>query len=112
MAIISLINITVTVATGTSNHGNPKLLCLQGKWYDEVVCFALNYFSHAATVKSLPGEQLSDTVLDILSALLYPFSGIHRGIERMFRRAAWFSESDLESVARAGALCIVVRTRS
>jgi hypothetical protein len=50
-----------------------------------------------------------DSVLDILSALFYPFSGVPGGIEAIFRHAAFFSSDDLQKAARAGALCIIVR---
>jgi hypothetical protein len=109
MAVLPTINITVTVPPGTSTHGEPNLLCTPTKWFDVFLFFAVNYFSHAITVKSAPGEQTLDSFLDILSALFHPFSGVPRGIEAIFRRAAFFSSDDLQKAARAGALCIVVR---
>jgi hypothetical protein len=109
MAVLPTINITVTVPPGTSTHGEPNLLCTPTKWFDVFLFFAVNYFSHAITVKSAPGEQTLDSVLDILSALFHPFSGVPRGIEAIFRHAAFFSSDDLQMAARAGALCIVVR---
>lgn len=43
--------------------------------------------------------------------MLYPYSGLPRGIESILRRAIFFRSSELETACRAGALCVVVRSR-
>src|SRR2546423_328016 len=55
-AHLTLENITITVPNGTTDHGDPHLLCLPAKWSDIALFFFGNYLAHAATVKSLPGE--------------------------------------------------------
>jgi hypothetical protein len=104
-------NITITVPEGSSNHGDPNLLCTPTKWYEILLFYALNYVSHAVTVKTLPGERISDLILDIWAALIYPYSGVNRGIEAIVRHAAFGSKDDLHVAARAGALCVVVRSK-
>jgi hypothetical protein len=104
------VNITITVPEGTSNHGDPNLLCTQAKWTDIVLFYAVNYLAHAVTVKSLPGEKLIDAAHIIFSALIYPYSGVIRGIEVIIRRAAYHQGNELQRAARAGALCVVVRS--
>ena len=98
-------NITITVPVGTSNHGDPNLLCTPAKWYEVLLFYAVNYLAHAVTVKALPGEQLGDTIAVIFAALIYPYSGVLRGIEAIARHAAFSSGNALQKAARAGALC-------
>jgi hypothetical protein len=81
------VNITITVPEGTSNHGDPNLLCTPIKWTDVVVFYGVNYLAHAVTVKSIPGEQAWSTIQAIICALIYPYSGVLRGIEAIFRHA-------------------------
>jgi hypothetical protein len=40
------INITISVPEGTSDHGNPNLLCTPTKWLDVLVFFFANYLAH------------------------------------------------------------------
>jgi hypothetical protein len=83
-------NITITVPDRTTQHGDPNLLCTPTKWTDVLLFYAVNYLAHAVTVKSIPGQQLYDTIQVILAALIYPYSGIMRGIEAITRRAAFY----------------------
>lgn len=48
-------------------------------------------------------------IFTIVLALLFPFSGIGRGIEAIARHASWPPADDLTVAARAGALCAFVR---
>lgn len=105
-------NITITVPEGTTNHGDPDILCVPSKWTDILIFYAVNYFAHAVTVKSLPGEKLEETAYYIAMALIYPYSGLLRGIEAITRRAAWCRGNELQQAARAGALCVVVRDKT
>lgn len=105
----SLQNITITAPNGTSDHGDPHLLCTPSTWTDIAIFFLAHFVSHAATVKSLPGEPMAATWLAELTALLLPVSGIVRGINAIYSRAV-FGKTPLETAARAGALCTVVRS--
>jgi hypothetical protein len=74
--------------------------------------YAVNYLAHAVTVKSRPGERMADTALANTLALIYPYSGIGRGLEAIVRYSNLsFGETELQKAARAGALCVVVRSR-
>ncbi|KAJ7880110.1 hypothetical protein B0H13DRAFT_1891987 [Mycena leptocephala] len=55
-----------------------------------------------------PGESTADKSLNCLLALLFPASGLLRGLNAIARRAT-FTSSALAQVARSGALCMVVR---
>ena len=66
------------------------------------------YLAHAATVKSLPGEVAISILGAMLTALIYPTSGVFRGLGAILQRAI-FCKSPLKSACRAGALCMVVR---
>lgn len=91
------------------NHGDPRLLCTPTTLKDIVLVFSANYLAHVATVKLVPGARMSSIILTSLYALVFPYSGLTRGLESIFRRAV-FSKTDLEMAAQAGALCIVVRS--
>lgn len=109
------VNITISVPEGTSDHGDPNLLCTPTKWLHVLVFFFANYLAHAATVKALPGESTIDLAFAVFLAIVFPFSGVARGLEAIVRHASfsWHNKSffcdDLQTAARAGALCIVVR---
>jgi hypothetical protein len=104
------INITVSVPRGTSDHGDPNLLCTPTKWLDILIFFSANYFAHAATVKAHPGEKTKDLAFIMFLAITFPFSGVARGLEAIVRHASFYcNTNDLQTAARAGALCIVVR---
>ncbi len=101
--------ITVTVPEGTQSHDNPNLLCTPARWADVAVFFLANYVAHAATVKSIPGEPVLATLRVYLFALLSPSAGVVRGV-RAIRQIAINSDTPLETAAKAGALCVVIRT--
>ena len=104
----ALKNITITVPEGSSNHGDSSLLCTPAGWIDIITFYAGNYLAHAATVISLPGESTISTVKVGLSALLFPTSGMLRGISAVGSFAT-LAKTDLKKAARSGALCMVVR---
>lgn len=100
-----------TVSNGAqafSDHGDPNLVCGPAKWPDVLSFFLLNYVAHAATLKTLPGESTPVTILNILAALFFPASGLFRGFGALLSRAK-FAKTDLETAARAGALCTVIQ---
>jgi hypothetical protein len=105
------VNITISVPAGTSDHGDPKLLCIPTKWLDILIFFLANYIAHAVTVKALPGERTGDLAFAVFLAIAFPFSGVTRGLEASIRHASFYRNADdLQTAARAGALCMVVRS--
>jgi hypothetical protein len=83
--------------------------CVPTTWHDVLVFFLINYITHAMTVSSLPGETAVASIFYQIIALFLPFSGALRGIQKV-RTGAVFGEDKLQQAARAGALCIVVRS--
>ncbi|KAK3302748.1 uncharacterized protein B0T15DRAFT_314050 [Chaetomium strumarium] len=106
-----MLNLTITVPDGSSNHGNPRLLCTPPSWFDYIIFFFSNYFAHAATVITNPGQGRKETIFVILAALLFPGLGIVRAMEAI-RRHSSFEFDPLRRALRAGALCMVVRLGS
>jgi hypothetical protein len=102
-------NITIPLPNGTSNHGTPGILCTPTRWTDILIFYLANYAAHAATTRSLPGEDASSFAIIVMAALLFPAAGAFRGILGI-RSLSMFGKTDLEKAARAGALCMVVRT--
>jgi hypothetical protein len=88
-------NFTIPVPNGTTNHGNPNLICTPMSFSSLFVFFATNYFAHAVTVKQLPGEELGQYFLVVLAAVFYPYCGLPRGIESIIHRAIFFRNSEL-----------------
>jgi hypothetical protein len=78
-------------------------------WFDFAAFFLANYVSYAATVKSERGEPLIPGLLALVLALVFPNSGIIRGLSAAIQCAVT-SGSPLETASRAGALCTVVRS--
>lgn len=103
----SVENSTLTLPPGASNHGNPNLICVPTKWTDVAVFFLGNYVAHAATITAIPGASFLDTILDGIKALLVPVSGVNRGLNALFSLAK-LARTDLQTAARAGALCEVI----
>ncbi|KAJ7683952.1 hypothetical protein B0H14DRAFT_2654567 [Mycena olivaceomarginata] len=99
---IPTFNITIPVPDGTSNHGDPSILCTPTNWTSILSFFFGNYIAHAATTLSYPGEELFDYALTVVGALLFPSTGVCRGLDAIFRFARR-AESDLMCAARAGA---------
>ncbi|KAK0509327.1 hypothetical protein JMJ35_008698 [Cladonia borealis] len=91
------------------SYGSPSLLCTPTRWTDVAIFFLANYVAHAATIKSLPGEPTLATLLVHIAALMFPLSGILRGV-RAIRQFAILSDTPLRTAAKAEALCVVIRT--
>ncbi|ORX94724.1 hypothetical protein BCR34DRAFT_499061 [Clohesyomyces aquaticus] len=102
-------NITIEVPLGTSNHNDRHLLCRPTLASDLAAFFLGNYVAHAATLKGLPGQPPLQSFLDLLFALLFPVSGIVRGMNAIYGVAA-FQKTPLTRALKAGALCELVRT--
>jgi hypothetical protein len=105
-------NITIQVPSGTTNHGNPNLLCPPPTWSDIAIYLLLNYFAHGATVVSYPGEPPFDMFLCVVAAILFPTFGVIRAFNFIFRHPVLTTKNDLEMAARSGALCMLVRSPS
>ncbi|KAJ7819173.1 hypothetical protein B0H14DRAFT_2372750 [Mycena olivaceomarginata] len=106
---IPTFNITIPVPEGTSNHGDPSILCTPTNWTSILSFFFGNYLAHATTTLASPGEELFEYAQTVALALLFPSAGIQRGLGAIFRHAVC-AKSDLMCAARAGALCIVIHT--
>jgi hypothetical protein len=101
---------TIDLPQGTTTYGNPtSMICLPANWIDLTKFFALNYFAHALTVVSHPGESNADVIISLLAATLYPTSGAMRGIGSILRHSI-FKSTDLQKATRSGALYMVVRS--
>jgi hypothetical protein len=114
-------NFTNSTSSYQDNHDDPNLSCVPTQWTDVATFFIGNYFAHAATVKSEPGEGFFSFVIAAVGALFVPASGLVRGINAIIRNAkfkrrsfwkALFRDPDYQTAAQAGALCMVVRRRS
>ncbi|KAH6962212.1 hypothetical protein BKA56DRAFT_699322 [Ilyonectria sp. MPI-CAGE-AT-0026] len=110
LPVAQMQNITITVPPGTTTHGNPKLLCRPTTRIDILSFLVGNYFTHAATVRLLPGEHLLPSCLDILFALFFPVSGVIRGLGAIFNHS-YFAGTPLKRALRSEAVCQVVRTQ-
>lgn len=99
-------NFTFAAPEGSRNHGNPSLLCRVPSWHEYVIFYFGNYFAHAATVISTPGEGSWERAFIVMSALLLPGSGIARAVEAIVLHART-AKHPLKRAARAGALCMI-----
>lgn len=102
-------NFTFTVPEGSTNHGNPNLLCTPAKWYDVLIFFSANYFAHAASVIIEPGQNSASIIQYILFALVLPGAGVSRAVRAISRHAITERKNPLKRAARAGALCMVLK---
>ncbi|MCJ1331405.1 hypothetical protein MMC10_008095 [Thelotrema lepadinum] len=102
-------NFTVSVPVGSTNHGNPNLICTPTQWYDIIVFFFANYVAHAASIILEPGTPLPLSALKICTALLLPASGVVRALSAILRHAVTEVKNPLQRAARAGALCMVIK---
>ncbi|THX62895.1 hypothetical protein D6D11_02205 [Aureobasidium pullulans] len=110
-----LTNITVLVPNGTTQHGNERILCLPitSNYWPSVsavaIFFATHFLSHAATVKSGPGDATIVQACNAFLALMFPMSGFLRALNAIFRYSR-SARNELDKARDAGALCMVVRS--
>jgi hypothetical protein len=71
-----LIQFNITAPNGTSNHGNPHLLCVPASQSTVLLFFLGNYFAHAATMLTKPSASAFQQFNTIINALLWPASGL------------------------------------
>lgn len=102
-------NITISVPLGASNHGDQHLLCTPQRASAVAAFFLGNYLAHVITVKSVPGQPLIPTVLDLAFTLFLPVYGVARGLSSILK-VAIRGKTPLETALRSDALCEVVRT--
>ncbi|KAH8726398.1 hypothetical protein GQ44DRAFT_161546 [Phaeosphaeriaceae sp. PMI808] len=102
-------NYTIALPKGSSDHGEPGLLCTPAKAVDLLTFYLLNYVAHAATVLTRPGERADDYLVTVIGSLLFPSLGLYRGVEAILCGAVFTKNDNLRKAARSGALCIVVR---
>jgi hypothetical protein len=103
-------NITIEVPYGTTNHGELNSLCTPATWIDIATYLLFNYVAHGATVVSYPGEPAVDTLLCVVSAILFPTYGVIRALNFIIRHPLLTTKNDLKVAARSGALCMLVRS--
>jgi hypothetical protein len=123
-AVVALPAPQLEPRSNVTNHGDPQLSCTPTKWSDIASFFLGNYFAHAATVRTYPGEGGTSTLLAMLGALLLPTSGFLRGLTSIMRLGTFYgrqfslkelwkaamSTPDYRTAAASGALCMLVRT--
>ena len=63
--------VNLTLPAGSTDHGDPKLVCLPTRWYHILEFFAVNYLAHVATIKSGPGQTYLDGLRDAVLALFF-----------------------------------------
>jgi hypothetical protein len=106
---LSVENKTITLPKPSRYMSGEHILCTPSTWASIIAFFLANYVSHAATVKFLPGESKPSCTIAILHALMFPTSGVTRGLNAIFQHSI-FCRTPLETACRSGALCVVVRT--
>lgn len=111
LTIISCISAAPTSINSTEISSSPvctnRVCCRSSKWLDILTFYTLNYLAHAATTRTKPGQSTLSTLLIVIYSLLFPISGALRGVHAIESRAI-FADTDLQTAARAGALCMVV----
>lgn len=110
-APIELVNITIVAPAGSTNHSDPHRLGILTKTIDVVLFFLQNYLAHAATVRTLLDESSLPSFLAVVLALLFPVSGISRGLTALLQYSIWYRDDPHKAALRAGAVCEVIRTR-
>jgi hypothetical protein len=112
-----IFDVSVPSPLNATNHGSPDIFCVvPSPWFGVMLFYLGNYAAHAATLITYPGEDPIYVGAAILYALFFPTTGIVRGLNAIFRRARvrgkfpFVEDSELRVAARAGALCMIVRT--
>ncbi|KIW29951.1 uncharacterized protein PV07_05735 [Cladophialophora immunda] len=102
------VNMTIEAPPGSRYIPNENLLCTPSTWKSVLLFFSANYFTHIATVRSIPGESMIKTAGALLMALIFPTSGMIRGLTAIIK-CPIRCKTPLEKACKAGALCVVVR---
>jgi hypothetical protein len=109
MSPLPAANSTV-ILTQMGDHGDPTLYCQPSTRISILFFFLANFIAHCATVKSYPAETGAELLVAVTLALFFPSSGVIRALDSILRhsRLRWTNEA--QRAAKAGALCMVVRT--
>ncbi|KAI4140057.1 MAG: hypothetical protein L6R39_005975 [Caloplaca ligustica] len=94
--------------TITDESDGTRVWCQPSQWYDVVWFIFTNFVLHALSVRSLPGERSFTSIVFKFCCFLTPFTGVRRGL-CLILRASNLAGNDLQSAARANALCMVIR---
>jgi len=103
----------VTLPAGSTNHGDPHLLCTPASWFTVASFILANFVAHSATTPFYPGERTVEKALAFATSFLFPAAGVARGLNTIARGImvlATPGKSELQQAAAAGALCMVIRT--
>jgi len=103
----------ITLPAGSTNHGDPHLLCTPASWFTVASFILANFVAHSATTPIYPGEQTFEKALAFVTSFLFPAAGVGRGLNTIARGImvlATPEKSELQQAAAAGALCMVIRT--
>lgn len=103
-------NFTITLPAGTSNHGDPHLLCPPTTWESIAIFFIGNYLAHAATVKLPPATSLMSNLRICFSALLMPASGLVFALRAFAQAIRGIGKSEAQKAGIAGSLCMYARS--
>ncbi|KAI4180259.1 MAG: hypothetical protein L6R41_007346 [Letrouitia leprolyta] len=96
-------------ATLTKESDGTEVWCQPARWYDIIWFIFTNFILHALSVRSLPGERSFTSTVFKFCCFLVPYTGVRRGL-CLILRASNFTSNDLQSAARANALCMVIRS--
>jgi hypothetical protein len=88
-----------------------NLLCKAPEWTDVATFFFGNYIVHATTTVVFPGENRLTSMVVRIVAIFFPTIGLRRAVAAILY-ASVFGRNPLETAARAGALCMVIRSES
>ena len=100
--------VPLSISCTKQENSTRSVCCRPSKWTDILIFYTSNYFAHAATTRTQPGQSTWNSLLIPVIALLFPMSGALRGIRAIASRAT-FADTELQTAARAGALCMVVK---
>lgn len=96
-------------ASLTKENDGTEVWCQPAQWYDILWFIFTNFVLHALSVRSLPGERSFTSIVFKFCCFLVPYTGVRRGL-CLILRASNFASNDLQSAARANALCMVIRS--
>lgn len=95
-----------------SQIGDTGVFCnLNPGWSDVATFFLTNYLIHIFTVKSDPGNGDFYTYLFAGLSVIFPYAGVLRACRKIEQAAVLDKKGQLDWAARAGALCVVARTK-
>ena len=85
---MATMNFTVLAPQGTTNHGEPDLICTPARWKEILIFFITNFIIHAVTLPARPGETMGETVFAVLNAFFIPGYGAARVFRRLIFTAS------------------------